>query len=126
MSTLVASNIEAPEDGDYPGKTISMEHLVRNACLAWLWFDQSGGNIVRGSSNISSVTDVTAGEHDGNFTSNAEAATSVVQSAISQGGDTLRGRRDPTTTEYTVLTWDDSAASYTDREVGSTARGVFA
>lgn len=126
MSTLVASNIEAPEDGEYPGRAISMEHLVRSACLSWLFFGQDNANTIYGSMNIASVTDVAAGEHDGNFTSLPEAATAVMQCSLNNGADTITGRRPATTTEFTVLTYDMSSSAYLDREVSTTVRGVFA
>jgi len=99
---------------------------IRSAGVCWALFDQIGGNVVKGSYNVASISDDAAGEFTVNFTnSRTEAGYNIFGAPIANDCN-FKGGGTPTTSSEEGLTWDVSTISFGDKDNALFVRGDLA
>jgi hypothetical protein len=97
------------------------------ACRAWVNFNGTGTVAIRASGNVTSITDNGTGDYTVNFTtamSDANygyTATPQYRSGVASFGAALNFARLPTTTNFSLLTFNSGTSALLDSDYVSVA-----
>ena len=124
-STLTVTNLTATNLTDGAGTTSTFANVNSGSAKAWVNFNGTGTPAIRGSQNISSLTDYATGTQGINFSSNMNDVNFAVSSTCQYGtgGTSLNaclrnaGVYPLTTGDAHFFTVSDYSVSATDEEV---------